>query len=88
METNDINDFKRQLTQLTSDAKEMQKQSDTDAKAVLDLIRERDMLTKGVRRYFGISELTSASGVSSSGGLKWTKQSVANTTWTEQKQAQ
>ena len=47
-----------------------------------------ELFSEGVRRYFGISELTSASGVSSSGGLKWTKQSVANTTWTEQKQAQ
>ena len=46
------------------------------------------LFSEGVRRYFGISELSSASGVSSSGGLKWTKQSVADTTWTEQKQAQ
>lgn len=47
-----------------------------------------ELFSEGVRRYFGISELSSASGVSSSGGLKWTKQSVADTTWTEQKQAQ
>jgi hypothetical protein len=44
--------------------------------------------SKGSRRYFGESQFSSVSGVSSSGELKWKDQSVANTTWTEQKQAQ
>ena len=47
-----------------------------------------ELTSNGVRRYFGGTQFTSASGVSSSGELKWINQSVADTTWTEQTQAE
>ena len=46
-----------------------------------------NLFSEGVRRYFGIAQVNSSSGVSPDGGLKWTNQSVPNTSWTEQKQA-
>jgi hypothetical protein len=49
MEQNDIAEFKKEYTSLKNDQTKYQKKSDADAKAVMDLIRERDMLTKGVR---------------------------------------
>ena len=47
-----------------------------------------DLFSDGVRRYFGLAQSSSSSGVTSDGGLKWSDQSVPNTSWTEQKQAQ
>lgn len=49
---------------------------------------QSDLFSDGVRRYFGLAQSSSSSGVSPDGGLKWTDQSVPNTSWTEQKQAQ
>ena len=49
---------------------------------------ESNLFSEGVRRYFGLAQINRSSGVSPDGGLKWTNQSVPNTSWTEQKQAQ
>lgn len=49
---------------------------------------ESNLFSEGVRRYFGLAQVNGSSGVSPDGGLKWTNQSVPNTSWTEQKQAQ
>lgn len=41
----------------------------------------------GVRRYFGVSNVTGSSSISSNADLKWINQNVPSTQWTEQKLA-
>ncbi len=43
-----ISSLRSEVNAMTKDVKGMQKQAEVDAKNVLDLIRERDILTKNV----------------------------------------